>query len=399
MDHATPPSAVAAPHRLWTLDALRGACALVVFVSHWYLWAFLPPHGAMQEAVHAAGRKLYDAFTLLAWPTGGHHPAVLGFFVLSGFCIHYPFERRALAGAPAPDWGEYGRRRFRRIMPVYWAACSLGLVFVAVETLRPSGSAVLALHAIAPWPDILVRFAGLAGLYPHEIFAGNYILTTVAVEMLMYAAYPFFHRFAIRGAWRSLGLGFLSLHLAAIALLPFVTPFWVFNSPLMLGIFWYAGALAAHLYLTGRARLSGYWPLAAWVAFLGLKSIPAFYGLNLLKQAAWGLVCVLGLLWVIRQEELWAHSRARRAAVALRYAGDISYSLYAMHTPALMLVSWAMLRMDGQNYFVQLGATLAASLAVTLAVHYGIERVFYPPHGTAHRGALTHRNTSRPAST
>ena len=379
MDHA-PPTAAIAPPRLWSLDALRGACAGIVFLSHWHLWANFPPRGAVEQAVRAVGETFHESFTTLAWPTGGHHPAVLGFFVLSGFCIHFPFEWRARAGRAAPDWKDYFRRRFWRIMPVYWAACSLGLAFVIVEALHPSGSKLLHVHATATTTDVVVRFAGLAGLYPHEIFAGNYILTTVAVEMLMYAIYPLFYRFAVRGAWRGLGVTFLGLHLAAIPLLSFVTPFWVFSSPLMLGIFWYAGALAAHLFLAGRARVSAFWFLLSWCGFLALKATPSFYGLNLLKQAAWGLVCVLGLLWVIRQEQLRPRWGDRAIAVGLRRTGDLSYSLYAMHTPAVMLASWALLRTGAQNYFAQLATTLAASLAATLAVHYGIERRFYRPH-------------------
>ena len=402
MEPATPPTAATAPARLWSLDALRGACALVVFLSHWHLWSNFSPHGALQQTVRAAGEFLHGSFAALTWPTGGHHPAVIGFFVLSGFCIHYPFERRARLGRPRPGWDDYFRRRFRRIMPVYWAACTLGLAFVAAEKLHPSGSVLLGLHATAPLADVLVRFAGLAGLYPHEIFAGNYILTTVAVELLMYAAYPLFYRYTARGAWVGLGVAFLALHLAAILLLPYVTPFWVFNSPLMLGIFWYAGALAAHLFLAGRAHVRAPGVLLAWVAFLLLKATPDlfginFYGLNLLKQAAWGLVCVLGILWVIRRELLrpqWVH---RPFSAALCRAGDFSYSLYAMHTPALMLASWALILADCQNYLAQLAATLAASLTATFAVHFGIERVFYRPRSAEGGETSATRTTFPPA--
>lgn len=391
---ASPPAA--APTRLWSLDALRGACAGIVFVSHWHLWANFPPHGAFERAIRAVGEAGHEAFTTLAWPTGAHHPAVIGFFVLSGFCIHYPFERRALAGAAPPDWPDYFRRRFRRIMPVYWAACALGLIFAIAENTHPSGSALLHLHATAPVCDVLVRFAGLAGLYPHEIFAGNYILTTVAVELLMYAGYPLFFRYAARGAWRGLGATFLILHLVAILLLPFVTPFWVFNSPFMLGIFWYAGALTARLYLAGRGRLRFSWVLLAWLGFMALKAIPHFYGLNLLKQAAWGLVCALGILWAVRQEELRPCWRDHPVAAFLRRAGDVSYSLYAMHTPALMLATWALLLVGIRSYSAQLAATLAASLAATLVVHYSLERHFYRPLASGPRDDAATRTASRP---
>ncbi len=370
-----PPSAATA--RLWSLDALRGLCALIVFLSHWHLWSSFPPVGTFEIALRNTGEFLHDGFALLTWPTGGHHPAVIGFFVLSGFCIHYPMERRLQVGATRPGWREYFGRRFRRIMPVYWAACALGLLFVALEAKFPSGHPLLKLHASSSVADMLVRFTGLAGLYPHEIFAGNYILTTVTVEILMYAAYPLIYRYAASGQWRALGLAFVALHLVAVAMLPFVTAFWVFNSVFMLGIFWFAGAYASHLFVTRRARVPTWWLLAAWAVFLALKATPYFYGLNLFKQAAWGAVCALGILWVLRWETEAAPFQDRWSARALRYCGDISYSLYAMHTPAIMLATWTLLRFGETDYAVQLAATLTASAIAVLGVHYGIERVFY----------------------
>jgi peptidoglycan/LPS O-acetylase OafA/YrhL len=380
VDSAAPPSAIRPP-RLWSLDVLRGACALVVFLSHWYLWSDFAPRGAFESWVHRCGEACYEAFVTLTWPTGGHHPAVICFFVLSGFCIHYPFAQRAASGAPAPGgWADYFRRRFWRILPAYWAACLLGLAFLLLETRHPSGSLLLALHASGSVGDIIVRFTGLSGLFPREIFAGNYLLNTVAVEIVMYALYPWFHRAAQRGHWTGLGVTFVLLQLVAVALLQVVTPFWVFNSVLMLGLFWYAGALAAHLYVARRLRLSGGWFVGSWLGFLALKAVPHFYGLNVLRQAVWALVCVLGILWALNREELHPGSRDRPLVKALRFTGQISYSLYAVHTPAIMLASWVLLTgAFSADYLVQLAATFTASAAATLVTYYGVERVFYRP--------------------
>jgi peptidoglycan/LPS O-acetylase OafA/YrhL len=359
---------------------LRGGCALVVFLTHWHLWSSFAPHGGWESFVRAFGENCYAAFVTYTWPTGGHHPAVICFFVLSGFCIHYPFAWRAQAGRPNAGWKDYFRRRFWRIMPVYWAACLLGLAFVIVETRHPVGSLLLELHASAPIGEILVRFAGLTGLYPREIFAGNYLLNTVAVEIVMYALYPLFHRYAVRGHWTSLGMAFVLMQLVAIVLLQVITPFWVFNSVLMLGLFWYAGALAAHLYVTRHTLVPGSWFLGSWLVFLALKGVPQFYGMTLLRQAGWALVCAFGILWALRREALHPESRDRPIVAAMRYTGSISYSLYAVHTPAIMLATWGLLAFSGtQDYFVQLAATLTASAAATLLTYYGVERIFYRP--------------------
>jgi peptidoglycan/LPS O-acetylase OafA/YrhL len=376
VDNVAPPTA---PARLWSLDALRGLCAGIVFLSHWHLWSNFPPSGPAENVIRTIGEFLHNTFTLLTWPTGGQHPAVIAFFVLSGFCIHYPFERRALQGTPAADWPGYFRRRFRRIAPVYWTACILGLLFVLAEVLQPSGSPLLQLHAQGSTEDIVVRVAGLSGVYPREILAGNYTLTTVTVEIFMYVAYPLFHRYAMRGAWSGLGLMFLLLQVLAVALLRFVTPFWIYNSVLMLGIFWYGGALAAHLYLNGKDRVRGWSVLVAWIVFLGLKALPHFTGLNLLKQAVWGLVCTLGTLWAVRLEQRRPALGNQWLLSRLRGVGDVSYSLYAMHTPAIMLATWALLQIGARDYVLQLAATMVAGVVATFATYRGIERVFYRP--------------------
>ncbi len=372
-ESGSPPGA---PARLWSLDVLRGICAGVVFLSHWHLWSGFAPRSFLEEWFGRVAGFVYQLVSTLTWPTGGHHPAVLGFFVLSGFCIHYPFARRALAGEPSPDWRAYLRRRFFRIVPVYWAACLLGLVFVAAQVLHPAPSALLKLHAGGSLEDFVVRFSGLAGVYPREIFAGNYILTTVTVEIIMYAAYPLFSRPMLAGRGRTVGAVFVGLHAFAILLLVWFSPYWVFNSVFMLGVFWYGGALAAQWYLTRRIQVATHWLVVAWVAFLAVKFTPHFPGLNLIKQAAWAVVCTLGILWCLR----WEANRAvasHRFILALRRVGDLSYSLYAMHTPAIMLATWVLLHSGVTVYTLQLVATMAFSLAATLGVHHWVERPWY----------------------
>lgn len=397
VDNTTPPPAAAAPPRLWSLDVLRGICALAVFFNHWHLGSDFLPRGRLENFVHAFGQNCYDTFVVLVWPTGGNHPAVVGFFVLSGFCIHYPFERRARSGAVAPDWRDHYRRRFWRIMPVYWIAALLGLVVVGAELLRPSGHALLTQHTASSPIDIVVRLTGLYGLYPREIFAGNVTLNTVAMEMVIYAAYPWFHHLAMRGGWLRLGAVCAGLQLVGLVLLRFITPFWVFNSVFMMGIFWYAGALAAHLYVTRGTVVRGRWVLLVWLAFLALKAFPHFYGLNLLKQNLWGFVCTLGMLWGLHQENRQPQWRVRPVFVALRYSGQISYSLYAVHTPAMLLATWALVVAGRESYPLQLAATLVATAAMTLAVHYGIENVFYRPRPAAGAPTAANRRTSLPA--
>ena len=369
------PPAPARPARLWSLDIFRGLCAALVFLSHWHLWSGFAPQGVLERSVREFFENIYQSCVTLTWPTGGHHPAVLCFFVLSGFCIHYPYARRGTG----PDWRDYYRRRFLRIFPVYWTAALLGLLFVATETLHPSGNELLHFHATAV-SGVALRLLGAEGFYPKEIIAGNYILTTIGTEVIMYALYPWIYRLATRAGWLGLGCVFLGAHLLSLLLLVFFTPFWVFNSVFMLGIFWWAGAFAAHLFLQGRDRVSWLHIWLVWGTFLALKALPHFYGLNLIKQADWGLVCVLTLLRLLRVEERHPGWVVLGSVRSLRYLGKISYSLYAVHTPAIMFSSWMLIVVAGcHDYFWQLALTLGLSVAFTIATHYLVETRFYPP--------------------
>ncbi len=93
-----------------------------------------------------------------------------------------------------------------------------------------------------------------------------------------------------------------------------------------------------------------------------------------------GRLRTLGILWALRREQLHPGSRDRPIVAVMRYSGKISYSLYAVHTPAIMLATWGLLVVAGNtDYFVQLAANLTASAAATLLTYYGVERVFYRP--------------------
>jgi peptidoglycan/LPS O-acetylase OafA/YrhL len=366
--------------RLWSLDVLRGGCALAVFLCHWHLWSDFTPHGALQSGVRAFLENGYNAFVTLTWPTGGHHPAVICFFVLSGFCIHYPVAQRELHGRPHPPWRGYFRRRFLRIMPAFWAACLLGIVFVIAQSLHPANRALLAQHATGSVGEIIARFAGVSGFYPQEIFAGNYPLTTVAVEIMMYALYPWFHFHALRHHWAGLGVAFALLQAVAVLLLGILSPYWMFNSVLMMGLFWYLGAFAAYLYVSRRARIHGAWFLSAWLGFLWLKTVPHFYGLNVLRQDAWAIVCTLGMLWALGREASHPLEPEYRPVSVMRFFGKISYSLYAMHTPAIMLATWMLVVVvHTQDYFVQLATAFAFSALATLLTYRFVEQAFYRP--------------------
>jgi len=372
------------PPRYWSLDVFRGVCALTVFLNHWPLWSHFAPVGAVQTFVHEGLNSIYQVFIKLTWPTGGQHPALICFFVLSGFCVHHPFEWGLGRKTATLRWRDYFSRRVRRIMPVYWVGVLLGLVFVAIEHWQPTGDPLLRLHAAATPVQIAARLGGWSGLWPQEIFAGNYILHTVGTEIVIYAAYPLFYRAAAAGRWWLLGGIAVALQLLALPLLGYVDPFVLFPGVLMMGLFWYLGALAAHLSQKKSFEVSGWWVGALWALFLALQQTPHFFGLNMIKQFIWGLVCMAVIVWLLGWEARHPSLRDRALVRGLRWTGDISYPLYAVHTPVILLVNWCLLTLgDVRSYGWQLMLNLVVPVLITLAVHYLIERRYYHPRKPA----------------
>src|SRR5688572_6013586 len=112
---------------LRNLDVLRGLLALYVVFTHarWLLWQ---GHSAFMAQPHAAWEKA------LAYGAGGFkygHLAVMVFFALSGFFIHLRMAQKFADGVSSPHLGtvEYLKRRAWRILPVYYFALGLTLIF------------------------------------------------------------------------------------------------------------------------------------------------------------------------------------------------------------------------------------------------------------------------------
>jgi len=85
------------------------------------------------------------------------------------------------------------------------------------------------------------------------------------------------------------------------------------------------------------------------------------------------------ILWLLDWEGRHANAENRPLTRLFRWTGDISYSLYAVHVPVILFVTWAMTCSGRPGYLWHLATTLLLSLAVTVAMHYGIEKRFYRP--------------------
>jgi peptidoglycan/LPS O-acetylase OafA/YrhL len=176
----------------------------------------------------------------MAWlsiptPFMGH--AVVLFFLISGFCIHYPNT----TGKAKPCWKTYFVRRFWRIYPAYFAA----LFFTACISYL-----CLSLWGDKTW-DVskIFRVATLTQNYPPESgqFLSNPSLWTIPLEVEFYLLYPL--PFLFFACNRSSILWIIALGMSALSIMLSYQGYqWLSYTALFLWPSWLIGAWIAQLY-------------------------------------------------------------------------------------------------------------------------------------------------------
>lgn len=308
------------------VEGMRGVAALLVFGGH--LAVFSHPEGDV------------------AW-TGGLWLARLGvvvFFGISGFLLYRPFvaarhSRRTVAAmTPSFLW-----RRAARILPAYWVALSLALLWPALE-----------MSFAGPW----WVYYGLLQVYDLGWLSGGLPTAwSLCVEATFYLALPLLAGvLARRGAgsgnrnglrWELVVLS--SLGLASLVAYSLLIDSWgaIFLTMTLLSTFsWFAwGMLLAVLQIErprATSRLSHLlslphvcWPLGAAAFALVALEVPRHLGFG--KELRGGLeVLLLGVvaMLLLAPTMLGDEQRAVRRVLANRtmvFLGTISYGIYLYH--------------------------------------------------------------------
>lgn len=374
---SAPQPAPTSVNRIESLDAFRGACALMVFLTHWFLWANFRPVGETQRLLHDCLGTAYELFGRLIWNSDGQHPAVLGFFVLSGFCIHASRARRGVTAVSTPEWGRYFLSRGRRILPVYWWGTLLGVGLVALLATWPSVNPLLAAHVTGNLRDLLVRLFAVTAVVPGDVLLGNWSLNTVSSEIAIYALYPLLFIGTRRLGWAPMLAVLIALQFVALAMGAYFPPHWLGGTPLLMGAYWYMGMLAAEWHFQGGRRVRAWVLLPAWGLFLALRGLPFSPTTFVVTQLVRALVFALLLLWLVGRESGFPSFVRTGPMRFLRAVGQVSYSLYAVHPPVIMATSWAMENFPGiRSNAPQLLLTLLATLLVTMVTYWFIERPY-----------------------
>lgn len=328
---AATPSNLQAPktgayHSQW-IDLLRGLSALAVVLFHvrvdlWVGWKELRAH---PDAYSTADRLA--AFLSVLAPFFGS--AVMLFFLVSGFCVHFAY---AAKGRPF-EIGPYARRRFFRIYPPYLAIVLL-TVLVGWIVSRWFGAPVASVSTFAKSLFMVQNYGANAGQ-----LIGNPSLWSLPVEAELYLIYPLFfwgcsrlgYKVALALVALTSGIALLlSLRLGASGGFNFSGNFLIY------WIIWCGGAVLAEAlkrdklpqWKLGHSMISLLLLAAAMVATL--KSAPVGVG-----HLLWASFYFMLMLWGLARPD--AIRWPDRIKAPLLWLGSISYSLYLVHFPFFYL--------------------------------------------------------------
>jgi peptidoglycan/LPS O-acetylase OafA/YrhL len=362
------PGGVAPVRRIVFLDGLRGVAALYVVLHHAAM--LIPPAGL-------SGPALAVRFLLRHG-----HAAVAVFVVLSGYSLMLAVARDPEGRLPGGLLAFLGQRA-RRILPPYYAALALCVLLIA---LTPA-------HTLGHPGALLANGAGV--IVSHLLLAHNLSVRwifqiappfwSVATECQIYLLFP-----ALLVVWRRCGItaavaaGF-ALGYALAALAPLLG-----NPALRQLCPWYAGLFAlgmAGAVATDRRRPAEVvGPAARGLAGFGVGIVALFVAglaLSMNHDRAFMVgdplvgattACLIvhgarrttpGVTTPLRP--IFRLLEDRRAAAL----GAISYSLYLVHYPLLVLAD-AALRSHGGGPDVRLAALLlvATPLCIPAAIHF-----------------------------
>jgi peptidoglycan/LPS O-acetylase OafA/YrhL len=337
--------------RFSIVDAIRGLLALVVALGHFGM----PPLFGAVDVSDVFLRNLARFWRTLAFGP----PAVVAFFVISGFCIHFAF---AAPGTKVPVVRFYSRRYLRIGVPVF-------VVVVLLWFFRPNFT-VISEHGIL-W---------------------NSTLWSILCEEIYYAFYPLIQFSAIRFGMRAVFLASLPPSLAVIALnWPSVdwTQVGVIGTTITLFPIWLLGAFLAVEARAGKLPSVSPSCILSWRLGAGLTmwfSLVLHFHSIFHQTISCLPVGVYAYFWL--RAEL-GRSRLSSPSAFLVSFGAASYSLYLVHPLVIDAFIWL-------EVYVRLPplVTWALGMALILAG----SRIFYilveaPSHRLARRISLRGKST------
>lgn len=333
-----------------SLDGLRGLSIIAVVAYH---------------ACALSGVRLFE----------GGFVGVSVFFTLSGFLIANLLMRdRALHGSIR--WGAFWARRIKRLAPAALVIVIAVTVVSATTDLLVvhRGDVVASIWSYTNWHVIIDGQSKLLGTIVGPLGP----TWSLSVEEQFYLLAAAGSVIAMSRHWgrRSLYTMLAATWIASLLLEVFASP-WSprreFGTDVRLAEF-AAGVALALWWSQPRRRVIR--PLVAdTLAFGGVAGIGAliFEGGHLQSRLLRGGYPLLGLLTAAAIAGLLSHHRAERMMrwQPLVLVGTLSYSLYLVHWPVLLVLNPGRAGFSGVRLVV---LQIAISSAAAVALHFGVER-------------------------
>jgi peptidoglycan/LPS O-acetylase OafA/YrhL len=321
------------------IDVCRGLFAFLVVAAHCVdiSWSMHPELRGMYP-LWLHNLLLFGAAAGVYW--------VIGFFVISGYCIQLSVSR-ATEGTSFP-LRRYLLARLSRILPLYYLA--LLFAIVAEWMIAPARPLCwvngIDLNVLIAQVFIIQNFTQTFGS-----FAPSWSITN---EMFYYVFYGLLVWAALRYKLRPTYLG-MSVCLVIAVLAEILHFGGIYRSPFILGTgllfglgtLWFLGALVAeHRAVLRRSRLaecvSPLWPLIV------LSAIAMWYTQRIHLQVVYvvlGVAFALMLIRFIVQDGSAVPDGARRTTPRMvEILGLASYPTYLFHGPLVMLAGSVMIR-------------------------------------------------------
>ena len=175
-------------HRLDYIDALRCFACLWVILTHSFNATKVSGH------VNPILSVAYG-FASLGW-LGVHL-----FLVLSGFCLYFPVVRRGGVAGASVNVKEFALRRARRILPPYYIALAIFIVWNLLPSVRhadPPPAGVFGFH------DIVLHVLMLHNFTSESFQSINGAFWSLALESQLYVIFPLLVMLARRFGLRSI---------------------------------------------------------------------------------------------------------------------------------------------------------------------------------------------------
>ncbi|CAN5425521.1 acyltransferase [soil metagenome] len=314
--------------RVRGLDSIRFICAFVVFMGHGGAPRLFGDVSGFREVVS----NLYTS--LWAGPA-----AVIVFFVISGFCIHYPFADSAQS-INLPSF--YARRFLRILIPM----------------------------------AVIIPIAEMRGL-PFSKFNLS-ILWSLVAEMVYYLIYPALRKIHGAGWGKAIAIAYVAAAIMVVTTHPEAMKYnsfqsfnWLLGLPCWLLGCWLADRVKNRSLPQVTSRVIWQWRVAVVVAavathYLFLRSLVGFpWTLN--------LFALLATAWLMREI---AYGRTNPPLRMVESAGLWSYSLYLVHEVISDLFGFTSIR----NPIAQLLVADVLTLVACYAFYLVVER---PSHHVA----------------